>query len=232
MNPITIVFLVILLFNSMGRIASDPLNWLMGIVMMLPGIVIGLSFHEFAHGYVSHKLGDPTPKSQGRLTINPLAHIDPIGLLCLMFVGFGWGIPVQINPRYYKHPRRAELIVALAGVVTNLIIAIVAMGIFKLCVSLAPSMLYTGMGAGILTMINYIISINLVLMVFNLLPIPPLDGFNVITQIFNLRNTELYYKVYDKGMWILLVLILFNFTSLILSPSINFLYSLIYNLFF
>ena len=94
-------------------------------LLTLPGIILGLSFHEFAHAWMSNKLGDPTPKRQGRLTINPLAHIDWIGFLCLLLVGFGWGKPVEIDPRYYKHRRRDEFLVAIAGVTMNLILAIV-----------------------------------------------------------------------------------------------------------
>ena len=85
-------------------------------ILMLPGIIIGLSFHEFAHAWVSDKLGDPTPRRQGRVTINPLAHIDWMGFLALLLVGFGWGKPVQIDPGYYKHRRRDEFLVGIAGV--------------------------------------------------------------------------------------------------------------------
>ena len=93
-------------------------------LLMLPGIIIGLSFHEFAHAWMSDKLGDPTPRRQGRVTINPMAHIDPIGFLALLLVGFGWGKPVQIDPGYYKHRRRDEFLVGIAGVTMNLLLAI------------------------------------------------------------------------------------------------------------
>ena len=94
-------------------------------LLMLPGIIIGLSFHEFAHAWMSDKLGDPTPRRQGRVTINPMAHIDPIGFLALLLVGFGWGKPVQIDPGYYKHRRRDEFLVGIAGVTMNLLIAVI-----------------------------------------------------------------------------------------------------------
>jgi Zn-dependent protease len=111
---------------------SDPLGWLMNMALMLPAIVIGLSFHEFGHAVVAYRLGDHTPKLQGRVTISPLAHIDPFGFLALMFVGFGWGKPVQINPGNFRHPRRDEFLVGIAGVTINLIIAIATAGILKL----------------------------------------------------------------------------------------------------
>lgn len=125
MNPATILILAIM-FITFGRgILSNPGEWFISELMMLPGIIIGLSFHEFAHGIVAYKLGDPTPKYQGRLTVNPAAHIDPIGFIALLFMGFGWGKAVEINPYNFKNRRRDELLVSVAGVVMNLIIAII-----------------------------------------------------------------------------------------------------------
>ena len=112
-------------------------------VLMLPGIVIGLSFHEFAHAWMSDKLGDPTPRRQGRLTLNPIAHIDWIGFLMLLIAGFGWGQPVQIDPSYYKNRRRDEFLVGIAGVTMNLILAV----IFSIPVRLMRSYFMSGSGA-------------------------------------------------------------------------------------
>ena len=122
-SPIGIFVILLFLFNMVSGAYTDPLDWIMRKLMMLPGIVIGLSVHEWAHGFVSHKLGDPTPKIQGRLTLNPAAHMDPIGFLSLLICGFGWGIPVEIDSRYYKHRRSGEMMVAFAGVVMNFITA-------------------------------------------------------------------------------------------------------------
>ena len=97
------ILIAILLMNSLRSGAfAHPLQWLMSELILLPGIIVGLSFHEYAHAKVAYKLGDPTPKMQGRVTINPLAHIDPVGLAALLFAGFGWGVPVQINPANFK----------------------------------------------------------------------------------------------------------------------------------
>ena len=105
-----ILFVVILAANSLRNGAfSDPLDWLMDVLMTLPAIIIGLSFHEYAHAVVSYKLGDPTPKLQGRGTINPMAHVDPVGFAALIFAGFGWGVPVEVNPTYYANRRKGEL---------------------------------------------------------------------------------------------------------------------------
>ena len=190
-------------------------------LLMLPGIIIGLSFHEFAHAWMSDKLGDPTPRRQGRVTINPMAHIDPIGFLALLLVGFGWGKPVQIDPGYYKHRRRDEFLVGIAGVTMNLLIAVIfslpARAIVKAFNGAAASdFIYN-----IYLMIFYIVSINIVLMIFNLIPCPPLDGWGTLTQIFRLDRYSWWYKVYQYGTWILLALIVFDVTDRIITPLVT-----------
>jgi len=223
-NPWTIGLLAILAYFAIRNGAmNDPIAWLMNIVIMLPGIVIGLSFHEFAHALVAYKLGDDTPKIQGRVTINPLAHIDPIGLLAILLIRFGWGKPVEIYPPNFKHRRRDTILVGLAGVMMNLFIAIFfTLGLKLLLTIVGVNFFIAGMGNSIFMMIYYIIFINLMLMIFNLLPVPPLDGFSVITEVFNLRKSEFYYWVSNKGFLILMVLIIFNITGLVLTPAINF----------
>lgn len=190
-------------------------------ILTLPGIIIALSFHEFAHAWMSNKLGDPTPARQGRLTINPLAHIDWIGFIALIFCGFGWGKPVMIDPYYYKNKRRDELLVGLAGVTLNLILAIVFSFPAKWLFSL-----YTATGSTLLEMAFYIfyytVMINLCLMIFNLIPCPPLDGWGIVTQIFKLEKYDWYPTAYRYGPIILLVLILFNVTNPILTNCIDF----------
>ena len=202
-------------------------DMIMTKLLMLPGIIIGLSFHEFAHAWVSDKLGDPTPRRQGRVTINPLAHIDWIGFLTLLVVGFGWGKPVQIDPNYYKHRRRDEFLVAIAGVTMNLILAIIlsipAKLIAKTFSSGTNDLLYN-----IYLIIFYAVMINLVLMIFNLIPCPPLDGWGIITQIFKLDRYSWWYKVYQYGTWILLALILTNVTDHIITPPVTMLLNLLF----
>ncbi len=216
------------------RMVTNPFvdfgDWLIDKLIILPGIVIGLSFHEFAHGMVSNLLGDPTPKAQGRLTINPAAHIDPFGFICLFLAGFGWGVPVEIDPRYYKHRRRDEFLVSIAGVVMNLFIAVVFTLVLKGFILWQPAWLSGAAGKIVLEIVIGIIQINVVLMIFNLLPVPPLDGFNILTEIFNLRKYSWYYAVYDKGFLILLALIIFNVTDVVLIPCVNFAYQTIMNL--
>lgn len=197
----------------------DILNTILTKVLTLPGIILGLSFHEFAHAWVSDRLGDPTPRRQGRVTINPLAHIDWIGFLCLLVVGFGWGKPVMIDPRYYKHRRRDEFLVAIAGVTMNLILA---------CILAIPARLMmthvtqsSDIVYNIFLIIYYAVTINVVLMIFNLIPCPPLDGWNIITQIFKLDKYSWWRQVYQYGTWILLGLIVLNVTDYILTPLVQ-----------
>lgn len=226
--PLVIVIGAMVVLNLLEGRFSDPVGFFVDELLLLPGIVIGLSFHEFAHGFVSYKLGDPTPKLQGRLSLNPVAHIDLFGFLCLLFAGFGWGKPVQIDPRYYKNRRRDELLVSLAGVIMNFLIAVVTAFIIHLLLG-QTAFLYSSAGQIILTILQNIILINLVLMIFNLIPVPPLDGFGVLTQIFRLDRYDWYYPLYRNGMFILLALILFNVTDIILNPAINALYGWIVN---
>lgn len=199
------------------------LDAIMNKLLMLPGIIVGLSFHEFAHAWVSDKLGDPTPRRQGRVTLNPLAHIDWVGFAALLLVGFGWGRPVQIDPSYYKNRRRDEFLVGIAGVTMNLILAV----LFSVPVRLMRNTFAGGsvsamFAENLFLILLYAVMINLVLMVFNLIPCPPLDGWGLITQIFKLDRYQWWYEVYRRGTWILLLLILFNATDRILSPIVTF----------
>lgn len=229
MNPWTIGLIALLgYFAIRDGVLDDPATWLMNIVIMLPGIVIGLSFHEYAHALVAYKLGDDTPKLQGRVTINPLAHIDPIGFLAILLIRFGWGKPVEIYPGNFKHRRRDSILVSLAGVMMNLFIAIFFTLALKLLLSVVDyNFFVTGMGNSIFMMIYYVIFINLMLMVFNLLPVPPLDGFSFVTEVFNLRKSEFFYWISNKGFLILMVLIVLNITGLVLTPVIKFLMDIV-----
>lgn len=161
------------------QLFSDPGTFLYTMLLALPGIIIGLSLHEFAHAYVSYKLGDVTPMVQGRVTISPFAHIDPIGFLLLMLFGFGYGKPVEINPNNYKNPRRDEIFVALAGVITNFFVAVLFAFVYFLLARFNVISLYSTIS----TILINIIFINVHLMVFNLLPIPPLDGYKVVRNL-------------------------------------------------
>ena len=228
-SNIDITFIVIIVILAMSSLRSggfsDPMQWLMDKLLLLPGIVIGLSFHEFGHAVVAYKLGDNTPKLQGRVTLNPMAHIDWMGLAALFFCGFGWGQPVQINPFNFKHRRRDELLVALAGVVMNLLLAVVFTIIAKIFLVAAggTAFINTTVATGIWQIILYALQINLVLMIFNLIPCPPLDGFNIIANIFGFGGSEMYWNIYRYGSWILVLIIVFGVTGMVISPCVQFL---------
>lgn len=197
---------------------------LLALLLTLPGVIIAITFHEFAHAFAADKLGDDTPRNQGRLTLNPLAHIDPFGFLMLIFVHFGWGKPVEINPRNFKRNRAMsaqEAIVALAGPLMNIILAIVLTIILFAIVTFAPSFVLTTVGYLILIVLRMAISVNIGLGVFNLVPLPPLDGSKILMHFlpYNaknwfINNQQLFYVIF-------LVLWVTNLVSYIISPVIN-----------
>ncbi len=178
-------------------IQTSPLAFL----VIIGGLIIALAFHEAAHAFVAYKLGDGTAKMAGRLTVNPLKHLDPFGTLALIFFRFGWGKPVPVNPRNFKNPAVGNLLVALAGPATNILIALVLGGITFL---LPPNSLLT-------LVISTVVYINILLAFFNLLPIPPLDGSKILGLFL---SEESAYELERIGPMILLVFILLvNTTS-------------------
>ena len=152
---------------------SNPSGMLTQLLYRIPAILVALSFHEWAHAYAAYKLGDPTARNMGRMTINPFAHIDPLGFLTLLLFRFGWAKPVPISTRYFKNARRDELIVSLAGVAANLILAFLSMGVLYIFI------FTTGVNQAGMELFSNFFFLNISLCIFNLLPIPPLDGYHV-----------------------------------------------------
>ncbi len=147
------------------------MEFLAQIIIFLPSIIIALTFHEFAHAFAAYKLGDPTAKAEGRLTFNPLAHLDPMGTIMLILFRFGWGKPVPINEYYFKNPVVGTAITSIAGPAANLVLALVGTAIFQNITITNPLLS---------AMLLYFVLINILLMMFNLLPIPPLDGHKIV----------------------------------------------------
>lgn len=201
-------------------------------LLIIPGILVGFAFHEFAHAKVADMLGDDTARRQGRVTIDPAAHIDVLGFIMLLIAGFGWGKPVPVNEDNFKNPRRDNMLVSFAGPFTNLIVAVAFVGIIKLIVVFNITFFGTEIGKIIMTTFHYAVFINIVLMVFNLIPVPPLDGYHILSGLIDLRGKGLHYQLYDKGPIILLILIITRATSYILLPPVEFIRNGLYQIFF
>ena len=179
-------------------------------IIMIPGIIIGFVFHEFAHAFVADRLGDKTPRFQGRLTLNPGAHIDPIGFVMILIFGFGWAKPVQINPSAYKNYRKDDLKVSLAGPIANFIMAIVMAMILgaylKFGYKILPNDFYSVIGQ----MIVAAITVNVGLGLFNLLPVPQLDGFSLLRNLSPKTFYKYQQSFYQYQMIIMLFLLYFG----------------------
>lgn len=151
------------------------LEYIKSMIYVIPAVLLAISAHEFAHGYVSYRLGDPTPKRDGRLTLNPLAHLDPWGTLCLILFRMGWARPVRINPAYYKDRKKGTILVSMAGPCMNYLLAFAGLLVYGL---------FYKVGSGLGIWFYYFAVINVGLGTFNLIPIPPLDGSNVLSECF------------------------------------------------
>ena len=206
------------------------MQWLTETLIWLPAIIIALTFHEFAHGKVADILGDKTPYYQGRLTLNPLPHIDPIGFLMLLIFKFGWARPVEVNPLNFKNTsiKKGMMLVALAGPGMNLLLAFVAMLLFKILAVYQGSTLV----AMFMQLIPPLIYINLILAAFNLIPVPPLDGSKILAGVLPDAGGAALYSIEQYGPLILLLLIVSNLVGKILWPLVNFLYGILYALVF
>ena len=188
------------------------------LALLIPVLLFALVFHEFSHGWVAYKLGDPTAKHQGRLTLNPLAHLDPFGSMMILFVGFGWAKPVPVDSRYLANPRTDMMKIAFAGPASNLLLAFIGGMLIRI----------TGYMGPLTSMLIIFTQINISLAVFNMIPIPPLDGSQIFSGIMAQRNPQLVMKLQMYGPQILMGLILFGmFTGVsliwtVMSPFVSF----------
>lgn len=216
------IILGILVILSMANMTA--LEWI-DILLTLPAVIIAITFHEFAHAFVADKLGDTTPRSQGRLTLNPLKHLDPVGFVLLMFAHVGWGKPVEINPNNFtsnKSKSACEALVSLAGPIMNFIIAIISTVIYYALYKYAPA---NEFAISILITVAYLTAIiNIGIGVFNLIPLPPLDGEKIFRHILPYKAQQWL----DRNSYILnmifLLLWFFGLLGVVVSPVINVIY--------
>jgi len=200
----------------MGIYALDPAVQ----VILIPVIVFALSFHEFSHGWMAHRYGDPTAKLAGRLTLNPMAHLDVFGSIALYLMGFGWAKPVPVNPQYLANPKRDMMWIALAGPVSNLIIALISGILLSVLLRLG---LINSQSPLIMVLIMSL-QINLVLAIFNFIPIPPLDGSRILEGLVpnkyhnELAKFEYYGPRVLMGLILLSMFTRFNIFAVVISP--------------
>ena len=201
-------------FSGIDSLLDAPLLFLQSLLYRVPAVLIAMVLHEWAHGYVAYRLGDPTAKLMGRLSLNPLHHLDPLGTVLLFLVGFGWAKPVPIDPRNFRNKHRDDLLVSVAGIAMNLLLFLVFTVLYYLALRTAVSSgmlrlifgtFYYAEGRSevfeyVLTLLQYTATVSLSLAVFNLLPVPPLDGYHLFNDLFFKKNLFVSRAVARYGM--------------------------------
>lgn len=198
----------------LDQLTTNPLAFLFWAI----GLIVAITVHEFAHAYAAERLGDPTPRLMGRLTLNPLAHLDPLGTLMLLIAHFGWGKPVPFDPFNLRNPQRDSAIISLAGPTSNAITAFFAALIIQLLIRIGAPFI-------VIIPLAYIVVLNILLGVFNLIPIHPLDGFKIVGGLLPASQAREWYQLERYGIFFLLMVIVpFGGVSIIsrmLGPIIN-----------
>ena len=182
-------------------------NSLLSGIKLIPAIIIGLTVHEFTHAFIAYKLGDTTAKDDGRLTLNPIKHIDIVGFIMIFIAGFGWAKPVLVNPAAYKNPKRDEIAVSVAGPISNLLVAVFFLLLIKVWITIDKFSLVTD-NRLVFEILTACVSINLGLFVFNLLPVPPLDGSHLYLAFMKNRFEKLTEYLTKYGLLVLLFIII------------------------
>lgn len=196
---------------------------LIAFLYTLPALLISLSIHEFAHAWVAYKQGDISQKLRGRLTLDPFKHIDPIGFLCIVLCGVGWGRPVMVDDRNFKNSRKGTMLTALAGPVSNLLLAVLLTLVLKILmmVGVFDNIVANSIGTIFLQMFLYTIEFNIVFGIFNLIPLPPLDGSKVLAYFLPQSLRGIMYTLERYSFIILLIIFCTNITSYIITPAYN-----------
>ncbi len=227
------IFLGICVLSMVAGYLSSP-SELLSLLLSIPGVLIAITFHEYAHAFAAYKLGDDTAKIQGRLTLNPFKHMDPIGIIMLLFLGFGWGKPVQVDSRNFNRnisASKAEAIVSIAGPLANFILAIVFSIITVITMKFG---LLSGLSIRatltIEIILQSIILMNIGLGIFNLIPLPPLDGSKVLNH-FLPYNAQVWFRNNEQIFYIIFLIIwITGIAGKIISPAIYAVYSGIFKL--
>jgi Zn-dependent protease len=186
------------------------------LIFLLPAVLVAATFHEFAHAFVADRLGDPTPRRLGRLTLNPLAHLDLLGTLFFVLFSFGWARPVPVNPRYFARPQQGMLQVALAGPLANVTLAFLLGALLK---NESLPLMWNAL-------VSMVVWINLVLAVFNLLPIPPLDGSRILESVLPVEQAAAYARIQPYGTVVILLLLYTGVVGHVMSPAVRWLYNI------
>lgn len=223
-----------------GLLSNPAFELFFRYVLPIPAILLAMSVHELCHGFVAEKCGDPTPRAMGRISMNPFRHINPYGFICLMLIGFGAANPVQVNPHNFKHPRRDMALVALAGPLSNLVLAFLGAGLFVLYLAFGYPLLESmqGLAYTLALLLQSFCMINLGFFAFNLIPLPPLDGSHILFACLP-RKWEMKIRRYEHilsyvAIGLILLSIASNYIPIlpdILSLTLGAVRSFFYNLF-
>lgn len=219
-NRMLYIFLGIMALVSIMSGGID----LLALLLTLPGVIVAITFHEFAHAFAAYKLGDDTPRMQGRLNLNPASHLDPVGFILLIFAHVGWGKPVQINPRNFDRKysqSTGEAIVSVAGPVMNFVLAIVFAVIYYAILKIAPLFIMSKIGFYVMLMIQSAAIVNVGLGVFNLIPLPPLDGSKIFRNFMS-YNVKAWLERYERYFYFaFLILWVTGLAEQLISPIIS-----------
>ena len=218
------ILIGILVLSSVVNYMDNPESFFF-LLASIPGVLVAITFHEFAHGFAAYKLGDNTAKNEGRLSLNPKDHLDPLGSLMLLFAGFGWGKPVNVNPSNYTRKismEKGEAIVSVAGPLTNIILAIIFSIIYCLVYKfVGETFMLSSVGYVVMLLLSATISINIGLGIFNLIPLPPLDGSKIIMPFLPYKAKQ-WFRNNEQIFYIIFVIIwVTGIAGLIISPAIQ-----------
>lgn len=196
----------------------------------LPALLISLSIHEYAHAYIAYKLGDKSQKALGRLSLDPISHIEPFGFICIALFGFGWGKPVIVDDRNFKNKSKGNMLVSLAGPLSNLILATLLTLVLKVLlvlnvVTLTTTTLTASSIFGSMLLLS--IQFNIIFAVFNLIPIPPFDGSKVLFYFLPNKAKNIMYYLERYSFLIIIILLMTNIAGYIISPVVNLIYTLL-----